>query len=562
MALALNETRFSRVGRGRSMPSSIHENVTKTSAGTQFGMIRNGKTLCLVAFSILAVTTMGNSAPQARPRVVVEVETKENTLDGCTACGCRAKRELEPGAEHKWWISFGLVESNAQESWAAAGRSSHCGIGPFEKTASDFSRTVGTPYVILDLSTTADLLPAGDVHLETELMIQKLSGFDKRGQPVYARSAQKRMLKFASQGDITLPLLIPDEREKEAFGVHEVLLRLGANVQGRETTASFGTISVSSDVPGAAILLDGGWVGRIAEGKPTHIKNVYVGAREIRVRDFSSREARQQVVVKNGATVEVELDVLDLTSAGPFGDLVPIGKNPQEHEEYWRFKDGAMAVRIPAGEFLMGSPEGEGQQNEQPQHRVYVSEFLIDKTEVTWRQFRKFAEAQGLSLPTAPVWGTPDDYAASFVDWEEAKRYCEWAGGRLPTEAEWEKAARGTDGRKYPWGNEWDPRRCNSISGGLHGPESVGSYPNCLSPYGVLDMLGSVWEWCADWYEGTYYAQSPPTNLGPTSGQSRVRRGGAWMSQPTWLRAAYRFSGSPSARNADSGFRCAQDATE
>ena len=523
----------------------------------------NGKTQLLGTFFILAVTTNVDAAPATTPLVAIELETKENTLDGCTACGCRAKGELEPGAEQTWWVSFGLVESDAQQSWAVAGASSHCDSGSFEKIASDFGRMVGTPYVIIELSTTAAVIPPGDIDLETQLKIQKLSGFDENGQPVYARSTEKRTLSFANQGEITLPLFIPDQREKESFGVHEVLLRLQAEVVSREPAASFGNISVSADVPGAEVLLDGGSVGRIAEGNPTLLKNVLVGTREIRVRDFSGREARRQVVVNKGGTVEVAFQVLDLTPAGPESDLVPIGKNPQGHEEYWRAKDGAMVVRIPAGEFLMGSPEGEGEADERPQHRVYVSEYLIDKTEVTWRQFRKFTDAKGTPIARTPLWGTPDDYPAAFILWEEAKGYCEWAGGRLPTEAEWEKAARGTDGRKYPWGNEWDPQRCNSISGGLHRPESVGSFPNCLSPYGVLDMAGSMKEWCADAYGETYYAESSARDpKGPTSGPLRMVRGGAWMSQPIWLRAAYRLKASPSSANHDQGFRCAQDAPE
>jgi formylglycine-generating enzyme required for sulfatase activity len=222
-----------------------------------------------------------------------------------------------------------------------------------------------------------------------------------------------------------------------------------------------------------------------------------------------------------------------------------------------------MLVRIPAGEFLMGSGESQGEPDERPQHQVDVSEFLIDKTEVTWRQFRKFAEANGSPLPPTPVGGAPGDQPAVFVLWEEAQAYCEWAGGRLPSEAEWEKAARGTEGWIYAWGDEWDPTRCNSISGGLHRPESVGSYPGCVSPYGVLDMPGSMWEWCADWYGESYYRESPTRDpKGPTSGPLRVMRGGAWMSQPMWLRVAHRVPRSPSSRNLDHGFRCAQDAPE
>jgi formylglycine-generating enzyme required for sulfatase activity len=371
------------------------------------------------------------------------------------------------------------------------------------------------------------------------------------------------VLRFTDEGDLTLPLLIPDQREKKSFGVHEVLLRLRAEVLGRGPAASYGLLSVSADVPGAEVLLDGGFVGRIAEGTPILLENVVVGTREIRVRDFSGREGRRQVIVDKRKTVDVAVKVLDLTPASRRDDLVPIGKNPQGHQEYWRVKDGAMVVRIPAGEFLMGSPEGEGEPHERPLHHVYTSEFLIDKTEVTWRQLRKFSEATGGPLPPAPVWGTPGNYPAAFILWDEAKGYCEWVKGRLPTEAEWEKAARGTDGSRYPWGDEWDPRRCNSISGGLHQPESVGSYPGCVSPYGLLDMPGSMWEWCADRYGESYYAESLPRDpKGPTSGRFRVMRGGAWMSQPLWLRAAYRFKASPSSRNSDHGFRCAQDVPE
>jgi formylglycine-generating enzyme required for sulfatase activity len=526
-------------------------------------MTPNLKLVLIAIWVVLPLITQGCAKSRGGPLVVLEVETQENTLDGCMACGCRAKLELELGAEHEGWISFGLARADAQEGWVAAAASSHCGSGAFKKAASDFGRTVGTPYVILELSTTAAGLPAGDVDLNAQLRIQKLSGFDKQGEPVYARSKQKRRLSFASQGEITLPLLIPDTHEQESFGVHEVLVRLQATVLRREPAAAYGMLSLSADVPGAEILLDGGLVGRIAEGKPTLLKNVLVGTREIRVRDFSGREAQRQVVVEKDKTVEAALKVLDLPPARPGNGLVPLGKNPQGHEEYWRVQDGVTLVKIPVGEFRMGSPEGQGEPDERPQHPIYVSEFLIDKTEVTWRQFRKFAEATATPLPPAPLWGTPDDYPASFVVWKEAKEYCAWAGGRLPTEAEWEKAARGTDGRTYSWGSEWDPERCNSLHGGPHRPESVGSYPGCVSPYGVLDMSGSVWEWCADWYDGSYYAESPPRNpMGPASGSMRVLRGAAWISPYSWLRTAFRYKGDPAWRNVNYGFRCAQDAPE
>jgi formylglycine-generating enzyme required for sulfatase activity len=490
------------------------------------------------------------------------MESRDNTLDGCTACGCRVQGHLEPGEEGSWWIAFGLVTLDAQGDWAASDSSSRCGRGSFEQVRPSFERTIGTPYVILDFETTASVSAAGESDLETRSSLQKLSDLDPDGKPAYVSSARTRQLRFSEEATISLPLLLADSREKEAFGVHEVLLQLRATILKREPAASYGRISLSADVPGAEVLLEGGLVGRVVEGRPMLLKNVRVGTRAIRIRDFSGREVRRQVIVGPNKTAEVALEILDL-STEQSKDLVPLGENPQGYEEYWRVKDGALVVRIPAGEFLMGSPEGEGEAHERPQRRVYVSEFLIDKTEVTWRQFRKFNQATGAPLPEEPVWGTRDDYPAAFVLWQAAKDYCEWVGGRLPTEAEWEKAARGEDGRIYPWGDEWDPERCNSLVGGPHRPEAVGSFPGCVSPYGLLDLPGSISEWCADWYEETYYTESPSRDpKGPTSGSLRVVRGAAWMGQHSWLRAAYRFKSVPSSPHANRGFRCAQEVPE
>ncbi len=515
--------------------------------------------IALLGFLLAASVAPAGCAAPGGPLVAVELETYENTFDSCMDCGCRAKGELELRKGGRWWVAFGLVQSDDEHGWTAFDSSSRCGGGSFEKVAGDVRQTVGTPYLILDLSMTAAVPRDGDVDLETTVSTQKLSGYDKKGRPVYEASEQKRTLSFADAGSITLPILIPDELERESFGVHEVLLRLRATVLGREARASYGAIVVSGDVPGAEVLLDGGFVGRIAEGKPMLVKNVRAGKRQVRVRDFSGREAKRQVVVKKAKTTEVALQFLDL-SGGKGNDLVPLRRNPQGHDEYWRVQDSAMVVRIPAGEFLRGSPEDDGEPHARPQRRVYISEFLIDKTEVTWRQFRKYAEAKGASLPSPPLWGTPDDYPASSIVWEEAKGYCEWVGGRLPTEAEWEKAARGTDGRKYLWGEKWDHDRCNSRDGGPHRPLSVGSYADCLSPYGVLDMAGSVWEWCADWYGESYYAESPAEDpKGPTQGRTRVLRGGAWVSPDLWLRPAFRYKVSPTYRNVNYGFRCVQE---
>jgi formylglycine-generating enzyme required for sulfatase activity len=221
-----------------------------------------------------------------------------------------------------------------------------------------------------------------------------------------------------------------------------------------------------------------------------------------------------------------------------------------------------MAV-VPAGEFTMGSPAGDS--DEQPAHRVYVDAFSMDKYEVTVGQYAAFLQAKGVDPPSD--WKTMNQPAhqkrpVANVDWAEADAYCKWAGKRLPTEAEWEKAARGTDDRIYPWGNDAPtPLRANygKTEWDNHGVLApVGTLEDGKSPYGIYDMAGNVWEWVSDWYDYNYYKISPPQNpKGPSSGGTKVIRGGSWHNNARALRSANRSLISPTDQGLN-GFRCAK----
>jgi formylglycine-generating enzyme required for sulfatase activity len=235
--------------------------------------------------------------------------------------------------------------------------------------------------------------------------------------------------------------------------------------------------------------------------------------------------------------------------------------NAQRGDTWTNPNDGAVMIYIPAGEFLMGSNDGDD--DEKPQHRVYLDGYWIYKYEVTVAQYRKFCRATGREMPKAPPWGWKDDHPIVNVTWHDAVAYCDWAGVRLPTEAEWEKAARGTDGRKYPWGNEWDGSKCaNSVgSNNLFSTVPVGSYPQGVSPYGVHDMAGNVWEWCSSLYEPyPYRADDGREERGKNvaGGARRVLRGGSWHYDiENDFRTPNRNRNYPDYRWYYNGFRCA-----
>jgi len=219
---------------------------------------------------------------------------------------------------------------------------------------------------------------------------------------------------------------------------------------------------------------------------------------------------------------------------------------------------------IPAGSFWMGcndEVDSDCESDELPYHEVTLAGYYMDKTEVTQGEFKKCVDAGECDEPGCrwdPT-GTPNRPVVC-VNWTEAGEYCAWVGKRLPTEAEWEKAARGTDGRKYPWGNETATCEYAVMYPCSDDPLDVCSkLPAGHSPYGLCDMAGNVWESVSDWYKSDYYTNSPASNpTGSVSGSGRVMRGGSFADDDAYLRASSRAGYYPSAGSGDLGFRCAR----
>jgi sulfatase modifying factor 1 len=272
--------------------------------------------------------------------------------------------------------------------------------------------------------------------------------------------------------------------------------------------------------------------------------------------------------------VLIALGVLTLAAGPPppshNGQTTPLGAI--------KGKDGAPMVLIPAGPFTMGS--NDGLPNERPEHVIELDAYYIDQYEVTLGLYRKFLDAGKHESP--PTW---DDEAATTVadrpaigmKWADADAYCKWAGKRLATEAEWEKAARGTDARRYPWGSMqpfvdianynrglWVSEAITlaAVTSGLEGMSvRHGLKEGGKSPYGLNHMAGNAAEWVSDWYDRDYYQNSPQKNpTGPPTGEKRVLRGGSWADLPLALRVTARVSAEPEFEDRTIGFRCAMDA--
>jgi formylglycine-generating enzyme required for sulfatase activity len=232
-----------------------------------------------------------------------------------------------------------------------------------------------------------------------------------------------------------------------------------------------------------------------------------------------------------------------------------------------RIKDGMLELYIPEGSFMMGSDSGDP--DEKPVHQVTLDAYWIDQTEVTVGMYRACvdagvcAEPEKTSSETHSSYfysNTYDDYPVIYVTWFDADDYCSWVGGRLPTEAEWEKAARGDKQIKYPWGNATATNQYANYGNNIGDVDQVGSYPMGASPYGLLDMAGNAYEWVFDVYDSGYYDDSPSFNpTGPSSGTKHVLRGASFDTSSSTIRAANRGSYSATTTGNDDGFRCAGD---
>ena len=230
----------------------------------------------------------------------------------------------------------------------------------------------------------------------------------------------------------------------------------------------------------------------------------------------------------------------------------------------------APMMLVPAGEFVMGAHQEYemAEKDERTTHTVYLSAFSIDQYEVTTARYAKFI--QETKRPAPKYWSEEalkqhERKPVVGVDWNDAAAYCAWVEKRLPTGAEWEKAARGTDQRLYPWGSEEPSRQWANFDHccekGYEALTEVGSFEQGKSPYGVYDMAGNVWEWVADRYDEGSYGTNPERNpTGRSSGEKRMVRGGAWDSTSAYVRSSYRLGLSPTFRLDNIGFRCAKDA--
>jgi formylglycine-generating enzyme required for sulfatase activity len=359
----------------------------------------------------------------------------------------------------------------------------------------------------------------------------------------------------------------------------------------RDVAKPVGSLTITSSLAGVDVWLDDKKIGETRAGRALVPNDLPLGRHRLKASKVGHRDWEREITVAADRRNHVVIDIK------------PLGAGRVSKED-----DGAEMVLVPAGPFWMGSTRDEvdraieecGQarmpfpdsvcrgwmERELPRHRVSLDAFYIDKVEVTNALFQRFVQATGYQTvaeregwshtlkdgkpdrgyglawrsPRGPISVAAPALPVGYMSWHDADAYCKWAGKRLPTEAEWEKAARGTDERRFPWGNTWDPARANGDAPS-RGAMPVGDYPAGASPYGALDMAGNVFEWVADWFEADYYARSAERNpRGPESGRTRVLRGGSAFWAPMRLRTTVRATDPSDFRYSQHGFRCAKSA--
>lgn len=502
-------------------------------------------------------------------RIEVRVETLANREGGpADPCEVTQVKSANSALLFAFWSTVDKAQPSeidpAGKKHASALRrtAGHCGAGAFPGISPVPSFT---PFLIQEVSVavgwdpgTMDPGVVGAFRISLTLSSRQLSGSSNEGKPLYSAPVKELRSTRLEPGEEYLVPILVDPRGRETLGVDEIVLRIRAGWAGHEGATEYGALAIEEAAPGSEIVLDGGIAGRATGDGSLLVSNVPVGQREIRIRGVSGSVVSRIVSVVKGRTVLVRPGAA-ASGSQPQPFLTPSGKNPQGFQEFRRVRDGAIMVHIPEGDFLMGNLQTEGAPLP---HTIYVSSFLMDKLPLTVGRFKRFAAATARPLPPDPYWGVHDDFPVAFVRWDEAKAYCEWTGGRLPTEAEREKATRGTDGRMWPWGSEppSPERAVFRRNWGLEGNDAVGIRPAGAGPYGLLDTGGNMWEFCEDWWSPDYYKSSPRRDpTGPKIGRARVVKGGSWDSRPTVLSASSRNFAYTGYREGDFGFRCAAD---
>ena len=307
-----------------------------------------------------------------------------------------------------------------------------------------------------------------------------------------------------------------------------------------------------------------------------YVKIESIGVNMQTIKELRKLDSETIAIEIPGKSEEIPADVRDVILQG-----IRVEKNKKG---FWEahYQDGIVMVYIPAGQFIMGSDDYD---KEKPVHSIYLDGYWMGKTEVTVKQYLEFVDSTDSHYPAWLEIGnsgniktgykdlykklgealTGDNYPIVGISWNDAAAYCEWLSKKtglkfkLSTETQWEKAARGTDGRMYPWGDQEPDEDLANFGFYIGKTTSVGLYSLGESPYGLLDMVGNVWEWCNDWYYSDYYNNSPDKNPpGPPTGACRVFRGGGWHNNSQSIRCATRNDSVPSFRVNDIGFRLCQ----